>query len=92
MVEAPLMAKAKDTTADPSPAKEESFEASAERLADIVKRLEGGDLPLEDSLRLFEEGIQVARAAQARLEAAERRVDELLGVDDQGRPLTRPFE
>ncbi|MBM4374413.1 MAG: exodeoxyribonuclease VII small subunit [Deltaproteobacteria bacterium] len=86
------MAKAREITADPAPAKEESFEASAERLGDIVKRLEGGDLPLEESLRLFEEGIQVARSAQARLEAAERRVDELLGVDDQGRPLTRPFE
>lgn len=84
------MAKATDATN--APAKEESFEASAERLGAIVKELEGGELPLEDSLRLFEEGIKVARAAQARLEAAERRVDELLNIDEQGRPVTRPFE
>lgn len=71
---------------------DESFEASTERLAEIVKKLEGGELPLEEALRLFEEGVKVARVAQARLEAAERRVDELTGFDDKGDPVTRPFE
>jgi exodeoxyribonuclease VII small subunit len=84
------MGKAKEATGEP--AAEESFEASAERLGAIVKQLEGGELPLEDALRLFEEGVRVARAAQARLEQAERRVDELLGLDEQGQPRTRPFE
>ncbi|MBM4358104.1 MAG: exodeoxyribonuclease VII small subunit [Deltaproteobacteria bacterium] len=78
--------------ASSEPATAESFEASAERLGAIVKHLEGGDLPLEEALRLFEEGVKVARAAQARLEAAEKRVDELLGLDDNGQPRTRPFE
>lgn len=84
------MGKAMEASSEPATA--ESFEASAERLGAIVKHLEGGDLPLEEALRLFEEGVKVARAAQARLEAAEKRVDELLGLDDNGQPRTRPFE
>lgn len=69
-----------------------SFEESARRLGAIVEELEGGDLPLERSLQLFEEGIRLARAAQARLDRAEKRVEELLGVDAQGRPVVRDFE
>jgi exodeoxyribonuclease VII small subunit len=68
-----------------------SFETSAERLGAIVQQLESGELSLEKSLELFEEGVRVARLAQARLDEAEKRVDELLGVDDEGRPRTRPL-
>ena len=71
---------------------EVSFETSAARLKDIVEQLESGELSLEASLTLFEEGVKVARAAQARLDDAEKRVEELLGVDEQGEPRTRPFE
>ena len=69
-----------------------SFEASAERLTTIVKELESGELSLEQSLQLFEEGVRVARQAQARLDAAEKRVDELLGTNTNGELRTRPFE
>ncbi len=69
-----------------------SFEASTERLTSIVKQLEGGELSLEKSLELFEEGVKVARVAQARLDAAEKRVDELLGTSESGEIRTRPFE
>jgi len=69
-----------------------SFEESARRLAQIVAELEGGDLPLERSLALFEEGVRLARAAQDRLDQAERRVEELLGVDAQGKPIVRDFD
>jgi exodeoxyribonuclease VII small subunit len=48
-----------------------SFEESARRLADIVAQLESGDLPLEKSLALFEEGVRLARAAQTHLDHAE---------------------
>ena len=68
-----------------------SFEESIRRLGDIVKRLEDGELTLEESLRAFEHGIALARDAQRRLDAAEARVDELLGVDEQGRPITKPL-
>jgi exodeoxyribonuclease VII small subunit len=71
---------------------EESFERSMERLSEIVERLESGDLPLEASLQLFEEGILLAKASQARLDAAEKRVEELLSIDDDGRPVVRGMD
>ena len=46
-------------------------------------------LLLERSLELFEEGVKLARSAQERLDRAERKVEELLGVDASGRPVTR---
>jgi exodeoxyribonuclease VII small subunit len=66
-----------------------AFETALERLAAIVERLEDGDLSLDESLKLFEEGVRLARASQARLEAAEKRVEELLTVDEQGNPVVR---
>ncbi len=69
-----------------------SFEDAIRRLGHIVEQLERGDLPLEASLRLFEEGIGLARVSQRRLDSAERRIEELLGVDDDGQVVTRPFE
>ena len=68
-----------------------SFEDAIKRLADIVKRLEDGDLSLEESLSAFERGIALARDAQQRLDAAEARVDELIGLDERGNPVTRPL-
>ena len=80
--------------ARPSPPRSEpaSFEESSRRLAKIVEQLEAGDLPLERSLELFEEGVRLARAAQERLDRAERRVEELLGIDARGAPVTRDFD
>jgi exodeoxyribonuclease VII small subunit len=69
-----------------------SFEASIKRLTAIVETLERGDLPLEESLRLFEEGVALSRSSQNRLDSAEKRVEQLLAVDDQGRARTAPFE
>lgn len=75
-----------------SAVQELSFEDAVRRLGHIVEQLERGDLPLEASLRLFEEGIGLARVSQRRLDRAERRIEELLGVDADGEPITRPFE
>jgi exodeoxyribonuclease VII small subunit len=74
------------------PADAASFEDATRRLGAIVDELEGGDLPLERSLELFEEGVRLARAAQERLDKAERRVEELLAVDAKGAAITRDFE
>jgi exodeoxyribonuclease VII small subunit len=68
-----------------------SFETSLARLTEIVEQLERGDLPLEDSLRLFEEGVRLSRASQERLDRAQRKVEELLRVDDGGHATTAPF-
>ena len=68
-----------------------SFEAAIQRLNEIVQTLERGDLPLEESLKLFEEGVRLSRVSQQRLDAAEKRVEELLAVDERGRPRTEAF-
>ena len=57
---------------------ERTFEEVVSRLEDVVKRLEGGDLPLEESLAIFEEGVRLSREGAERLDAAEKRVEELL--------------
>jgi exodeoxyribonuclease VII small subunit len=75
-----------------SPEAEPPFEQSLKRLGEIVDKLEGGDLGLEDSLALFEEGVRLARLAQQRLDAAERRVEELLSIDAEGNPVVRELE
>jgi exodeoxyribonuclease VII small subunit len=53
------------------------FEAALTELESIVKKLEEGDLPLEQSLSLFERGVQLSRFCHARLEEAERRIEVL---------------
>ncbi len=68
-----------------------SFEASLEALEQIVHELEQGDLPLEKSLELFEQGIRLSRQCQERLSQAERRIEVLLR-DNQGRPVVSAFE
>ena len=71
--------------------KPKNFEASLEELEGIVRELEQGDLPLEKSLELFEQGVKLSRECQERLDQAERRI-EILMRDNQGRPAVRPFE
>jgi exodeoxyribonuclease VII small subunit len=68
-----------------------SFEVAIKRLTEIVQVLERGELPLEESLRLFEEGVKLSRLSQQKLDTAEKRVEQLLAVDEQGRPRTTPF-
>jgi exodeoxyribonuclease VII small subunit len=70
---------------------EKKFEAALGRLEDIVKELETGDLPLEQSLKLFEEGIKLSRLCNKRLEDAERRVEILL-KNKNGTVTAQPFE
>ena len=70
---------------------EKKFEAALARLEEIVKELETGDLPLEQSLKLFEEGIKLSRLCNRRLEEAERRVEILL-KSKNGMVTAQPFE
>ena len=58
--------------------KTQDFEQSLAALEALVARMEKGDLSLEDSLPAFEEGVQLTRECQARLQAAEQRVQVLL--------------
>jgi exodeoxyribonuclease VII small subunit len=68
-----------------------TFEDAVKRLGEIVQTLERGDLPLEESLRLFEEGVKLSRVSQERLDSAQKKVEQLLGVDEEGRARTQPF-
>jgi len=70
---------------------EKKFEAALARLEEIVRSLESGELGLEQSLKLFEEGVKLARVCNARLEEAERKVEVLL-KDKNGRVIAKPFE
>lgn len=67
-----------------------NFEASLTALEKIVRELERGDLPLEQSLELFEHGVRLSRECQERLNRAERRV-EILMRDAKGQPVTGAF-
>jgi exodeoxyribonuclease VII small subunit len=71
--------------------REPEFEASLRRLEEIVAALEEGDRPLEESLRLFEEGVALTRLCASRLDEAERRV-EILGRGAEGSSELAPFE
>ena len=66
----------------------DSFETAISRLEQIVGALEKGDLSLEDSLKLYEEGIGRARFCQNRLEEAEAKIEVL--SQDARRVLDRP--
>ena len=77
----------KKTTGSP----EKTFESQLDALERVVRELERGDLPLEQSLKLFEEGIKLSRECQERLNEAERRIEVLLR-DSEGRPGVAAFE
>ena len=67
------------------------FEESLEKLEKIVQRLEDANLPLDEALSLFEEGIKLSRFCSQKLEEAERKVEILL-KDDSGNLSQEPFE
>ena len=67
------------------------FENKLTRLEDIVQKMERGDLTLEDSLKLFEEGVKLSRECQTQLTKAEAQVKKLISVDEAGQAITEPF-
>jgi len=70
---------------------EKKFEAAMERLECIVQSLESGDLPLDESLKVFEEGMQLVRFCTKKLDEAERKVSILL-KESSGKLVQQPFE
>lgn len=64
--------------------KQESFEEALKRLEEIVHLMESGELTLEESLGLFEEGVRLTRVCSQRLDEAEKKI-EILTQDEQGR-------
>lgn len=70
--------------------KVKDFESALKTLEDIVAQLEGGDLSLDRSLELFEEGVRISRFCSTRLQEAERRV-EVLTKTAEGELKEEPF-
>ena len=66
------------------------FEKAFQQLEKIVQRLEGEELPLDESLQLFEEGIRLSRFCHQRLGEVEKKI-ELILADAKGQPVTEPF-
>lgn len=71
---------------------DQGFEKNLKRLEEIVQKLEDGELALEESLKLFEEGVQISRACNQKLTDAEKRVKLLLGVNPDGSEATQDFK
>lgn len=67
-----------------------TFEQSIKQLEQIVAELESGELPLEQAIKKFEEGMELSRFCQQRLEESERKIT-LLMQDGAGRPVEKPF-
>jgi exodeoxyribonuclease VII small subunit len=67
----------------------ETFETCLEELEKVVRELEGGDLPLERSLELFERGMGLSDSCRKQLEAAETRVEML--IRNAGKLTAEPF-
>ncbi len=70
--------------------KKPRFEETLKRLEEIVGRLEDGDLSIDESLKLFEEGVKLSRQCNRILEDAERRI-EVLVKDENGTKKVKPF-
>ncbi len=68
------------------------FEQALAELEAVVERLERGDLPLEEALRVFERGVELTRHCQSALKAAQQRVDILIKRNGQTEiePFTTP--
>ncbi|MCG6919103.1 MAG: exodeoxyribonuclease VII small subunit [Deltaproteobacteria bacterium] len=70
--------------------KKEKFEEALKKLEAIVAKMEEGDLPLEEALKAFEEGVKLAKFCTSKLNEAERKVEKLIR-DQSGKVQTTPF-
>ena len=71
----------------PPAAEPERYEDIVKRLDEVVAQLESGQLPLEESLKAFEEGVGLVRKGEARLTEAEKRVELLLSDSGERAPF-----
>jgi len=68
------------------------FEKKLTRLEEIVQKMERGELALDESMKLFEEGVKLSRDCQAQLTKAEAQVKKLVGTDANGKAVTENFD
>ena len=80
-----------DAMEDPVGLEELSFEEALQRLEAIVQQLERGDVPLDKSITLYAEGDKLRAQCQKRLEAAQARIEQIVGGADGAAGKTVPF-
>lgn len=69
-----------------------NFEDALKALEEVVRRLESGDVPLDESISLYERGAELRKHCQARLDAAQARIEKIV-TDSAGKPSgTEPFD
>ena len=69
-----------------------SFEQALKALEDVVRRLETGEVPLEESIDLYERGEQLRKLCQARLDTAQARIEKIVAGPDGKAVGTEPFD
>ena len=69
-----------------------TFEQALRALEDVVRKLEGGDVPLDDSISLYERGEQLRKHCQARLDAAQARIEKIVQRADGTPTGVAPFD
>lgn len=80
------------TNLTPTTESPNTFETAFSQLQELVKRLEGGSLSLEESLKSFEEGVRLTRYCQESLSVAEQKVEQLMKIGADGKVQTKSFE
>ena len=77
--------------ASAQPTAEWSFEQALKRLEELVRRLEQGNAPLEQSLTEYAEAVELLRVCQGKLDDAQGRIEVLSGFNANGEPIVRPL-
>ena|SRR5215212_2526071 len=78
-------------TTKAKPAADLSFETAMDRLEKIVEQMESGQLPLEDLIVRYEEGMNLVKVCQERLASAEQKI-EIIARNNSGKPVVKDFE
>ncbi len=69
-----------------------NFEDALRALEDVVRKLESGEVPLDDSITLYERGEQLRKLCQARLDAAQARIERIVAAPDGSAAGVQPFD
>jgi exodeoxyribonuclease VII small subunit len=69
-----------------------TFEDALRALEDVVRQLESGEVPLDESIGLYERGEQLRKHCQARLDAAQARIEKIVAGPDGKAVGTEPFD
>ncbi len=77
---------------NPPPADHPTFEQALSELEKLIRELEDGQVSLEESLARYERGIALLKLCYGQLQQAEQKIQLLTGVDDEDRPVARPFQ